>query len=69
MPTKVRLAWWTLIVSFLVFSAALLVDQSQNVALVLAVVALFAGRFWARRAAGVLVRPADAVPVHGDRMD
>ena len=69
MPTKVRLVWWTLIASFVVFSAAQLLDQSQNVALVLAVAALLTARYWARRAAGVLVRPEDAVPVHGDRMD
>jgi hypothetical protein len=69
MPTKASHALLTLVAGFLVFAAALLSDESGNVALGLAVVALLTARYWARRAAGVLVRSEDAPAVHGDRMD
>lgn len=69
MPTRAGIALWTLVAGFLLFAAAVLSDESGNVALVLAVAALLTVRYWARRAAAVLVRSADAPAVHGDRMD
>jgi hypothetical protein len=69
MPIKAIIALWTLVAGFLLFAAALLSGESGNVALVLAVAALLTVRYWARRAAAVLVPSADAPAVHGDRMD